>query len=448
MAVDAFNDRRDSDAFKYLYCHILSDDEAAAEYPLHWFKGIAQPKIAIRYGVGVSYTAPKDFAGKPPVIGDPEDVRLPGANARSGQQRSGGGRGRSIGAGGGAPGGGGGSTGSNASPYANVDTAHQEGFLLYYTGDFGDRLLTRLESRRLHDDAFYGLALKDLGVDYSVQQVSASTNTPVSTPRTRSGRGRSIGAAGGPGGGAAPAGGGGSGVLGAGAGGGGAAANTTGTRTERLDRVRGSSAAADPDSELSGSLSPGVVLVGQGKKNDLVDRAREMGLDVLFLFNVRVSSGRTPTGTAGLKVINLHSDEEDIMFNSRSLRSDVVAKKRASGVSEKLDPVATALDAVFAEMDAKFRAQPIPEKLKPEHVAGRVKQLMAKSHAEPLAVAVEIAAFHRMEMLDAEMAEKALDEVLGEGKGNVLLTGTAEERKAVLADFMPGGDDSDSGDFR
>ena len=315
-AVRAFQERRDSDAFKYLYGQILSDDETASKYPLQWYSGIAQPKVAIRFGVGVTYIPARDFSGKPPVIGDPEDVRLPGASSPSSQR-----------------------------------------------GSDGD------------------------------------------------------------------------GVVG---GGGRAAANANATPTARLDRVSGRTAANDPDAELSGSLSPGVMLVGEGKKEDLVDRAREMGLDVLLLFNVRVSSSRVPTGTANLKVINLHSDDSEVMFNSRSLKSDVVAKNRAAGISEKSDPVVSTLDSLFEEaLDPNLRAQPLPPNLKPEHVAGRIEQLMSKSNPDPLSVAVEIVDFHRLELLDAELAEKALDKVLGEGKGNILLTGTTEARKAALEEYMP-----------
>jgi hypothetical protein len=429
-AVEAFRERHDSDAFKYLYSDILCDDEMAAKYPLKWFSGISRPKIALRFGVGVTYSSPRDYSGKPPVVGDPEDVRLPGASSQN-NQRGSSGRGSTIGAGGGG-GGGGGSTGTADSPYANVDTSNPEGFLLYYTGDFGDRLLTQLESRRLNDDAFFGMALKDIGVDYAVQPVSASAPGQAAAPsRTRGNR--QIGTGGGPGGGAAPVG---DGVIS-----GNAAAGATGPRTERLERVRGSSAAADPDSELSGSLSPGVLLVGEGKKEDLIDRAREMGLDVLFMFNVRVSSSRVPTSTTGLKVVNLHSDDAEVLYTSRSLKSDVVAKNRDAGINEKSDPVVQALDLVFEEMlDDKLRAQPLPENLKPEHVAGRIMQLMEQSNPDPLAAAVEIVGFHRMELLDAELAEKALDKVLGDGKGKVLLTGTSEERQAVLAEYLPTGD--------
>ena len=60
-AVRAFQERRDSDAFKYLYGQILSDDETASKYPLQWYSGIAQPKVAIRFGVGVTYSPARFF---------------------------------------------------------------------------------------------------------------------------------------------------------------------------------------------------------------------------------------------------------------------------------------------------------------------------------------------------------------------------------------------------
>ncbi len=429
-AIAAFRDRNEADGFKYLYAHVLTDPDASAKYSINWYSGINQPKIALRWGVGVAYAPPKSFEGKPPVIGDPENVRLANSSSPASSGRGGG-----IGTSGG---GGGGSTGTEDSPYANVDTSQNEGFLLYYTGDFGDRLLTRLESRRLHDDAFYGELLKDLGKEYLTDDEPVSATTTSNT-----GRGRSIGPAGGGGGG------GGGDVLGAGAGGGttGAAGSSSNRIGHRLERVNGSSAAADPDPSQTGTLVPGVMLLGEGSKSDLLQRAKEMGLDGLLMFSTRVTSGRNPKGTAVIKVINVHTEEE--VFKSRNLASDTVAKARERSSSEKTDPVALALDGLFKEMlDQKFKAQPLPENLKPEHVTQRINDLMSRSHSDPLPVAIEILAFRRMEMVDSELASQALDTILGEGAGNALLAGDLAARQAAIRDFLPDGSSDDDGGFR
>lgn len=387
-AAVAFEKGNEDAAFKYLYAHILSDDEAAGKYGLRWYSGLTQPKVAMRIGVAVNYSPPRTFEGKPPVIGDPEDVKLPGATASRSGGRSGGRNrrsGNSIGAG--AGGGFARATGTENSPYDNVDTERPEGFLMYYTGDFGDRLLNRLDARRTHDDAFYGEVLRDIADSM-----------------------------------ASPSG-------------------------SRLDRANGRSAAADPKADVSGSLGPGVMLLGRGKKDAMVERGREMGLDVLMLFNVRVSSGRSPSGSASLKVYNLHSDKAEEVCSSRSLKSDTVAKKRESGVGEKSDPVEVALDGVFKEtFDKKFRAAEMPAKLQPKHVLSRLKQVLAKSDADPLSTAVEIVGYHRLELLDGDAAMKALDEVLGDGLGNTILTGSTDDRLDALEKFLPAIEEVESSD--
>ena len=444
----AFRNRDESAGFKYLYAHYLTESGAQEKYPLNWYSGIKQPKVAFRWGVGVNYTKPRTFEGKPPVIGDPEDVRLPGVS----QSNNSSGRGRGIGPSGG---GGGAVVGTEASPYDNLDTSSPEGFLMFYTGDFGDRLLTQLEKHRTSDDAYFGAYLKALGMDYlkEIEEPAAASNN--NRRRQGGGGGRSIGPSGGGGRSIGPSGGGrrsgsrpsgrnrrnsgGGDVIGSGSSG---PSRSSGPASDRVTRVSTGNS-SEPDSDLTGTLIPGVMLVGEAKPKVLLERAKEMGLDGLFVFSHRVGSGRRATGTTAVKVFNVHTGEE--VFKSRSLISAKVAKARERNKSANSDPVQAAVDGIFKEaIDKGFRAKEMPA-LKPEHVLSRVKTIVKKPPVDPMIAAVEIVAFRQMDLLDSETAVSALDDLLGSGAGNAILAGDNNALKAILANYVPA-DDGDSDD--
>ena len=324
-AVSEFQKRNEAEAFKNLYGYLLVSDTAREQYPVRWYSGLREPRAAFRWGVGVIYNAPRGEEEMAPlVVGDPEGSReRERSNSRSGGRRGGGGGG----SGGGQPErddgpgpGGGGSANSGVNPYANVATDHPEGFVLYFTGDYGNELLTRLDSRRTSDEGHYGAILRDLAVDYSEETVTASAPPPRQPSNfnrrgQRSGDNLSMGGVSRPPANRAPRGPVNPGDVGGGDNAGGGAASAA-----RINRVSTSSPSAQPDDNTTGTLMPGVMLVGKGNKDDLVERAKNMGLDGLFLFTVRVSSGRNAIGSCGCKIINLKAADpkDEIVFNGRT----------------------------------------------------------------------------------------------------------------------------------
>ena len=188
LAEQAFSQRKEVEAFKYLYAHLLIDENAKAEYPVKWYaapeKGLpVGPLVAMRWGVGVVFNAPENFDGKPPVLGDPapEPVETPSRGRGRGRGTGAGLGGGGAGLVGGPAGGGGGSAGD--SPYRNLDTSHPEGFLLYYTGEYGDHLLTQLEAKRNDSSGYYGKIMTDIDVDYT--QFETAGQAPAATPQRR-----------------------------------------------------------------------------------------------------------------------------------------------------------------------------------------------------------------------------------------------------------------------
>ena len=137
-----------------------------------------------------------------------------------------------------------------------------------------------------------------------------------------------------------------------------------------------------------------------------------------------------------MRMYNVHNGEE--IFKSRNLTHEAVAKARDRNTSDRKDPVELAVQGAFNELlDTKFKAAAIPENLKPEHVEGRVKQLMAKEVSDPLSTAVEIVSFQRMNLLNSKLAGDALDKIVGAGAGDAILSGNKTEIDSILSNMLP-----------
>ena len=239
-----------------------------------------------------------------------------------------------------------------------------------------------------------------------------------------------VGGVGGPGGGpATPAG-------ASGGGGNNASGGGSGSSVSRAQRVSGSGASQFPDSDTMGSLTPGVMLIGEGSKAEMIERAKKQGLDVLALFQIRVTGGRNTTCTTGLRFINVHTGED--IAKGKTLKTDDVEDARERSRDRRLDPVEAALDSVFKVGDEQIKASSLPAALKPEHVENRLRDVIAREYADKLAITVEIISFNRKGLLDDEKSRNALDNLLGEGVGQKLMTGTIDERAAALSSMLPG----------
>ncbi len=429
-AVDCFSRHKEADAMNLLYAYLLINDDVRDEYPLSWYKGLKEPRVAFRWGVGVTFNAAKGMTGRHSVIGDPGGDD--GDSSRSSGRKGG----RGLGAvGGGAPGATGARTGTRT--YRDMDTSRPDGFLMYYTGDLGEQLISRLDKRRTDEDAYFGKILKEI---------------PIREPSESKSTGRSEGNAGnaalldegpidgGRGGGAAPPGG------RSAPGGRGAPAGGNAQRerddTSIIDRAKGSGPSEQPDDELVGTIIPGVMLVGQGSKDELVQRAHSLGLDVLILFNVTVRQSKTDerTNLTTLRMIDLRSGSDDYVYKGRQLKDTDVEE----ALKDDRDLVNIELDRAFKDFaDNEYRASEMPEGLNESNVEKRVDTVLSQDNSNPLPAAVEIVRFYRRDLLSTEFTEKALNKLFNSENGNNLLSTDTAERIAVIAKWLPSDDSGD-----
>lgn len=85
-AKKAFAEGRESEGMQFLYAEALAgEDKDNLKDGLRWAPGLKRPTLAIRWGVGIQYNAPRNFSSGPAPIGRPQS----GAPQQSGNQQGG-----------------------------------------------------------------------------------------------------------------------------------------------------------------------------------------------------------------------------------------------------------------------------------------------------------------------------------------------------------------------
>lgn len=316
------------------------------------------------------------------------------------------------------------SSNASQSPYANVDQTTPLGNLLYYTGDFGERLVKRLDARRLHKEHFYGKILaisqlKDSGTSQSDSVTATITNPGVSAPQhailldeTQSETTRTV---------------------------------TTNTGPRNSRNTSGVVA-------TTGTLIPGVLFLGvesdENAEQALLDRGKTAGVDAMIIFYVSIKSksrSSAPYNTTSVGVHNL-TVADSKPHKTGSLSSETVAKFREREKDADDDPVEVNLDKIFAQFsDDTLRLSPIPDSLNADVAKKRVDTLAAGTYDNPLPVVVEILSYRESKLIDDATASAALGKVLGgDDVAQTLLKGSAQDKLAAIEKWLPGAEGESS----
>jgi len=312
---------------------------------------------------------------------------------------------------------------------------------MYYTGDFGEQLISFLDGRRKDEQPYYGQILKDV----MEQELAAEDEVASDSGQTRrSGgfNGAAIGFSGGA-------------IDGGGRRRGRSRSNDTQPLqrddTSFLDRAMGQSTSEKPSDDASGSILPGVSLLGLGSKVDLIARAKSAKVDGLIIFNVKVNKSRGGSSRGGnsrnrtsappefscttsMKIVDLATEKN--VFNSKSLKDTTVEEENDEGEDPVKDQVARAF-STYA--DSNFRATDLPNGLNESAVKKRVGRLLRNKSGQPLAAAVEIISYYKSELLTAELAETAVTRLFGSDDAKVLVDGASADRLEFLKTVLPNG---------
>ncbi len=429
----AFSQGNNREGFQYLYAHYLCGDTGATDVQTHmkWSSAFKRHTVAVQFGIGVVYTAPRDYTGKPMAIGNDAENKAKNTGGEGGGRRR---RGRpgGVGAGGGpmgpggiagpmppggiagagfpgAPGvGGAGGAGGGAAAGGTRST------LDYYTGELGESLLAKLEEKV--DEGIFGDVQREMGMPTA----APASNAVAAGPMGIAGAG-GIDGAGGPG----EAGPGEEGAGGAPAGG-----------NDR--RAKDADAAA---------VRPGITFLGTASSKEALEKkAGEQGLDVLIVFDVKVQRpGKTGIVSNSTKIsVSLVDRPQEIpLHTSITLTNVKVAAEREK--DKDGDPVDDEIDKLMAKLEAftnatgapqTLKVSPFLEALSPQHAANRVTNLTASASEAPLRDLAEIKAYHSKKLIsDQQFADAA--KVFLKDKADLLTKGKEDERRQALASLLP-----------
>jgi hypothetical protein len=431
MADDAFRKGHDREAFQYVYGAALASDEAAERLPqeFRWVAYLKKPAMAIRWGFGITYKADKNYTGHPSPLGyvapPPPPKSGPGGAPPGGAIPGGapgdttkkrtshilGQRDRGNNNQPGAPGTQPGANSQPEKPPPSHPPADAKGFLEYYTGEVGEKVLDAISTRITKGD--YGLVLQHAAEIYE------------SPPPTPSNAGPSTGLLGGPPPGSAPPGGAPPGMS-----------MTPGGANNNEKK---------PETFQPGAIMPGVVMLGEGSESELLKTAGKFEVDFVIVFEVSArKSGKDATNNTKFHVVSVdkakssnaattaEGEKPGQIFSSAMINSHRVESARDRN---EADPLEAEIGSFVQALDRDVKTIPLTEKVSTPEIALKRAAYLAAQTENKLANLAEIRCYVVSKLIgDKEAAEFYAQLIGNKDKADKLARGTTEaERAAVLA---------------
>jgi hypothetical protein len=382
----AFAIGKEAAAQKYLIAHLLADDAAASKLmsEIRWAPGLKRPASTIRFGVGIDLKAPPNLSDVRP-IGRSQFAQAGGGGGGGGDAS-----GYGMPSGGMAPGG--------APAAGGGQKTFQD-----LTGGFGEALVTAFEAAWENGD--FGTIFN------AVEPI-----TPPSANRADGAMGGMAGMM--------------SGMMGAGPGGemgygGGVPGGESG-----YGGAPAGAAAARPKTAPGKAIVPGLFYLGTGGQSDIVSKAEKEGIDYIFFFEVSVEARRNLiSNDTRLRLVSAKGENLGASSTLNNLKVD-----RAAATGESAD-LNKAIASIFKRIES-LRFTNLPA-LENRHAVSRVQSLVAKPAADPFPILLEIRLYNHLGLLTDDEKSAAYQIVLNNSGGELLASGSLEDRQEVLDPILP-----------
>jgi len=406
MANQSYSQGKDKQAIDLIYAAAIADetpDNILARF--RWIPGAKRPGLAVRFGLAVNVKmTPRDYKGDAKPIGTEQKLTSgrPGNNGGFGD--GGFGEGGGLGGGPGGPGGMGDMSGMGGPGMGGMGGGQAGGIpeeLKKYTGDLGEEIAKALKQRVTRGD--FGTVL----------QVAASKSPSA-------GGGAGMGGGMGPGMGDPGMGGGmggpgmgdpGMGGMGGGMGGGGG----------------------------SGSIAPGVVMLGEGTLDQILATAVEEDLDAVIFFDVSVAFIQKNGLVRNTTYVSVHD-----VSSGRQLKKSVplvnitmqTERKRAKD-QKKPDPLTENVNDFMKTVDMNYKMAKMPQNLTAEIVQQhRLIPLVNSKTISPLKALAEVAFYYRYQLCPQEHRKIAYDTIIGPQMSAQLIAGNFQQRLSAVDIFL------------
>lgn len=374
-AEQAFLGGRDKDAFNLLYASALSEPDGAKLLgEFRWYPKLRRAALGVRVGIGASLEKEGRWDGDPEPIGSASDT------------------------GGGGDGGGDDRGPTPGAPRrARAASANSGNATLdYYAGEIGAELVKRLKERQQRGD--YGAAL---------QRVASGQAGGRRRPRAGAG--------------AEP----------------GGAEEELGGESLGGDGLGGpGGGSGEPDDDSVSSVGPGIVMLGQASRTELLERARNEGLDVLLVIDIQLQRNpRTEQVQNLTKVVVMDVATQSVVGSTKLMNNLLVQRMRERNAGE--DPVDVEMKKVETLLDQNFRGIELPTKIQPQHAASRVAKLAQGRYDNPLVALAEMTFYHSRKLVTDDELRGGYQPLLGSAATAQLLSASPAERQKAVAGLTP-----------
>ena len=184
----------------------------------------------------------------------------------------------------------------------------------------------------------------------------------------------------------------------------------------------------------------GVAMLGEGRADELVEKAASQGIHALIVFDVVTKIlGREKSRKLSRSVLAELYDVESKtkIASTRRLNIPTQLAMRDASIVEKLKKeVETELTALFAKADENYQMVDLPPQVNAQNVLGRVSTLAGEQPANPLPALSEIKFYQSRGLLPDNELTAAFHKILGDERGEQLVSGDAETKKKVAESLV------------
>ena len=174
---------------------------------------------------------------------------------------------------------------------------------------------------------------------------------------------------------------------------------------------------------------PGMVFVGEGKRDAMLEKSRELKLEFLFMLESRVERNRgNGVVLNDIQVRLFQIASGNVIATSKPINNvEIFKNQKRRSATEVVDD---AINNIFLVVDKKVKCLPMP-KLPPEQVRSRIASLVIVPPPQRLASLAEIRMYHAQGSLTDDELLIAIEMLLGE-QGLLLMAGTEEQQREIL----------------
>lgn len=182
------------------------------------------------------------------------------------------------------------------------------------------------------------------------------------------------------------------------------------------------------------AIAPGLLYVGTGSQDELLENANEARVDGLFVFDVEASENRRTqlvNNKTRLRFVLPNGDATSA--NTRKLENTELERAEMRGIGG--DELQKNMERFFARFDDQIALTELPT-FKSEHADSRLRQLLSSDRAEPLATMFEARLFNFLGILDEPTMSKVFQIALVGNEGVSLATGSQADRELVIQSLL------------